>query len=80
VLKIFGREVAAAMCYGIGGGAFSTKLLRGQGGHGFRNIALEAMVRKCPLLHPLRTISAPLHFANCGGATCPRPPHLHMVL
>jgi hypothetical protein len=26
VRKIFGREMAAAMCYGRGGGAFSAKL------------------------------------------------------
>jgi hypothetical protein len=33
--KIFGREVAAAMCYGKEEGAFSAKPLRGQGGRGF---------------------------------------------
>jgi hypothetical protein len=44
VRKIFGREVAAAMCCGRGGGAFSAKLLRGRLGRGFRNVALDATV------------------------------------
>jgi hypothetical protein len=78
--KIFGREVAATMCYGKEEGAFSAKPLRGQGGRGFRNVALDSMVRKPPLLRPLRTIPTPLCFANCKGATCPRPLLLHMVL
>jgi hypothetical protein len=35
VRKIFGREVAAAVCYGKEEGAFSAKLLRGRPGRGF---------------------------------------------
>jgi hypothetical protein len=33
--KIFGREVAVAMCCGKEEGAFSAKPLRGRLGHGF---------------------------------------------
>jgi hypothetical protein len=77
--KIFGREMAAAVCCGRGEGAFSAKLLRGQPGRGFRSIGLDATVRKTPVT-PLRTTPTPLCSANCEGATCPRSPLLHMVL
>jgi hypothetical protein len=50
--KIFGREVAAAMCYGKEEGAFSAKPLRGRPWHGFRSITLDAMVRKTPVTPP----------------------------
>jgi hypothetical protein len=50
--KIFGREVAAAVCYGKEEGAFATKLLRGRPGCGFRSVALDAMVRKTPVTPP----------------------------
>jgi hypothetical protein len=50
--KIFGRVVAAAMCYGKGEGAFSAKPLRGWPGHGFQSVALDATVRKTPVTPP----------------------------
>jgi hypothetical protein len=77
--KIFRREVAAAVCCGKGGGAFSAKLLRGQPGHGFRSVGLDVTVRKMPVT-PLRMTPTLLRSANCEGATCPRSPLLHMVL
>jgi hypothetical protein len=46
------RGAAVAMCCEGGEGAFSAKLYRSQGGHGFQNIALDATVQKCLLLHP----------------------------
>jgi hypothetical protein len=49
--KIFGREEAAAVCYGKGEGAFSTKLLRGQPGRNFRSVGLDTTVRKMPDPH-----------------------------
>jgi hypothetical protein len=50
--KIFGSEVAAAMCCGKEEGAFSAKPLRGRPGRGFRSIALDAMVQKTPVTPP----------------------------
>jgi hypothetical protein len=50
--KIFGREVAAAVCCGKEEGAFSAKLLRGRPGRGFRRVALDATVRKMPVTPP----------------------------
>jgi hypothetical protein len=52
VRKIFGREVAVAVCCGKEEGAFSAKLLRGWPGHGFRSVALDAMVQKTPVAPP----------------------------
>jgi hypothetical protein len=52
VRKIFGREVAAAVCCGKEEGAFSAKLLRGRPGRGFQSIALDATVRKTPVAPP----------------------------
>jgi len=42
--------------------------------------ALTRRFKKRPLPDPLRTTSTPLRFANCKGATCPRPLLLHIVL
>jgi hypothetical protein len=42
--KIFGREVAAAVCYRKEEGAFSAKLLRRWPGRGFRSVALDVTV------------------------------------
>jgi hypothetical protein len=64
--KIFGREVAVAMCCGKGEGAFSAKLLRGQPGHDFQSIGLDAMVRKTPVTPP-PTTSAPLRSPTWGS-------------
>jgi hypothetical protein len=52
VRKIFGREVAATVCYGKEEGAFSAKLLRRRPGRGFQSVALDAMVRKMPVTPP----------------------------
>jgi hypothetical protein len=50
--KIFGREVAAAMCCGKEEGAFSAKPLRGRPGCGFQSVTLDATVRKMPVTPP----------------------------
>jgi hypothetical protein len=66
VLKIFGREVAAAVCYVKGEEAFPAKLLRGQPGRGFQSVGLDATVRKTPIA-PLPTTSAPFRSPTWGS-------------
>jgi hypothetical protein len=77
--KIFRREVAAVMCCGEGEEPSLPSFKGGQGAVS-ETSPLTRRFEKRPLPHPLRTISTLLRFTNCKGATCPRPPLLHMVL
>jgi hypothetical protein len=67
---------AAAMCYEGGEGAFSAKLERGQRGHSFRNVALDATVRnarysshgaRCPRRFVSPTAGAPRVYSSASS-------------